>query len=85
MVKPVIEQLERMNARFDTLTIELFQINTCVSCIAQRQAHMGGFAASPSPSHSPQASEDEDADDDDDNDEDENASSSDDEEMTTSQ
>ena len=77
-----------MDACLDTLTIELYQVNSHVSRIAQRQARMGDFAASPSPSPSIEASEDEDADDgfgDDDNDEDEDASSSSVEEMTTSQ
>ena len=78
-------QLECMDARLNTLTTELYQVNTRVSCIALRQAHMGGFTASPSP----QASEDEDDDDgfgdDNDDDEDEDVSSSNDEEMTASQ
>ena len=67
-----------------TLTIELYKVNTRVSCIAQWQARMGGFTMSPSP----QALEDEDDDDgsgDDDDDEDEDASFSNDEEMTASQ
>ena len=59
-------------------------MNTYVSRIARRQAHLGGFVASPSPS--PEASEDEDDDsdsnDDDDDDEDEDASSFGDDEMT---
>ena len=79
-------QFECMDARLDTLTTELYQVNTCVSRIALRQAHMGGFTMSPSP----QASEDEDdddgfGDDNDDDDEDEDVSSSNDEEMTASQ
>ena len=77
-------QLERMDACLDTLTIELYQVNTRVSRITRRQAHMGGFTASPSP----EASEDEDADDGsngDDDDVDKDASSSGDEEMMTSQ
>ena len=66
-------------------TTELYQVNTCVSCIAWRQACLGGFVASPSPSL--EVSEDEDADDgtsDDDDDEDEDASTSSDEKMMTS-
>ena len=62
-------------------------MTTRVGRIAQRQARLGGFVASPSPS--PQASEGEDDDDgsgdDDDEDEDEDAGSSSNEEMTTSQ
>ena len=74
--KVVIVQLQCMNARLDTLTTELYQVNTRVSRIARRQARLGGFMESPSPS--PEASED---DDDDDDDEDEDASSSGDDEQ----
>ena len=79
-------QLQCMDARIDTLSDELCQVNTRVGHIARRQTHLGGFPASPSPS--PEASKDEDADDstsDDDDDEDKDANSSSDEEMTTSQ
>ena len=72
-------QLERMDACLDTLTTELYQVNTHASRIARRQARIGGFAASPSPSPSLEASEDENADDgssDDDDNEDDDASSS---------
>ena len=74
-----------MDARFETLSDELCQVNTRVGRIAQRQDVMGGFITSPSPS--PQASEDEgdDGDDDADEDEDEDASSSNDKELTASQ
>ena len=73
-----------MDARLDTLSDELCQVNTRVDCIEWRQARLSGFAASPFPS--PEASADEDNDDGADNDdEDEDASSSSDEEMTTSQ
>ena len=77
-----------MDARLDTLSTELYQVNTHVSRIARWQARMGGFISSPSPSSSLQALEDKDDDDgfgDDDDDEDEDASSSRDEEMTVSQ
>ena len=73
-----------MDACLDTFSDELCQVNTYVSCIAQRQAIIGGFTVSPSPS--PQALEDEGDDDgsgDDVADEDEDASSFGDEEMTT--
>ena len=63
-----------MDARLDTLTIELYQVNTRVSRIARRQARLGGFVESPSPP--PEASEDDDDSDYDDDDEDGNASSS---------
>ena len=74
----IMTQLQCMDARLDTFTDELCQVNTCVGRIAWRQAHFGGFAASPS--HSPKALADEDCDDD----EDEDATSCSDDEMTTS-
>ena len=59
-------------------------MNICVGRIARRQAHLGGFAASPS--SPPEASVDEDGGDGDgDDDGDEDASFSSDDEMTTSQ
>ena len=62
-------QLQRMDARLDTLSTELYQVNVRVGCIARQQAIMGGFApeATPSPP-SPVASDSEDADDGDDDD-----------------
>ena len=77
-------QLERMDAHLDTLIIELYQANTCVSHIARWQARLGSFVESSSPS--PEASKDEDYDgdfDDDDDDEEEDVGSSGDDEMTT--
>ena len=55
-----------MDARLDTLSTELYQVNIRVGRIARRQATMGGFApeATPSPP-SPMASDSEDVDDDD--------------------
>jgi len=76
-------QFQRMDARLDTLTIELYQVSTRVGRIAWRQARLGGFVVSPSPSL--EAYKDEDVVDSDDDDEDKDASSSSDEEMTTSQ
>ena len=78
-------QLQCMDARLDTLSTKLYQVNVYVSRIARRQATMGGFApeATPSPL-SPVASDSEDKDDDDDdasNDADGDASSTD--EMST--
>ena len=60
-----------MDARLDTLSTELYQVNVHVDRIAQGQASMGGFApeATPSPP-SPVASESEDDDDDDGDDDD---------------
>ena len=74
-------QLKCMDARFDTLTTELYEVNTRVSRIAQRKARISGFTASPSSSPSLEAFEDKDADDGFD---DEDASHSSDEGMTTS-
>ena len=61
-------QLQRMDARLDTLSIKLYQMNVYVGLIAQWHATMGGFApeASPSPPHVAYDSEDEDDDDGDD-------------------
>ena len=61
-------QLQRMDARLDTLSTELYQLNVCVGRIARWQAIMGGFApmASPSPPLVAFDSEDEDDDDGDD-------------------
>ena len=66
-----------MDARLDTLSDELCQVNTRVGRIAQRQVHLGGFVASP------EAYKNEDAADGD-KDEDEDTSSSSDKEMTNS-
>ena len=64
-------QLQHMDARLDTLSTELYQVNVCVGSIAKRQATMGGFAPEATPSPPPPVasdSEDEDADDGDDDD-----------------
>ena len=74
-LKAIIAQFQCMDARLDTLSDELCQVNTRVSRIAWRQARLGGFATSPSPSL--EASTNEDG-------EDEDASFSSDNEMTTS-
>ena len=64
-------QLQRMDARLDTLSAELYQVNVRVSCIARRQATMGGYAPKASrPSHPPVAFDSEDEDDDDGDDDD---------------
>ena len=64
-------QLQRMDARLDTLSMELYQVNVRVGHIARRQASIGRFApeATPSPAF-PIASESEDDDDDDGDDDD---------------
>ena len=64
-------QLQRMDARLDTLSTKLYQVNVRVGRIARRQTSMDGFApeatlSPPSPVAS--ASEDEDDDDGDDDD-----------------
>ena len=77
----IMAQLQCMDARLDTLTIELYQVNIHVGRIARRQAHLGGFVESPSPP--PEASEDDDDSDDDDDDEDGDTSSSSADKMST--
>ena len=82
----VMAQLQHMDARLDTLSTELYQVNVRVGRIARRQATMGGFAPEPTPSPlHPMASnsdvEDDDGDDDDASDDDGDASSTD--EMST--
>ena len=68
-------QLQRMDARLDTLSTELYQVNVCVDCIARWQATIGGFAPEPTPSPPhPMASDAEDDDDDDDDGDDDDAS-----------
>ena len=71
MLGDIMAQLQRMDARLDTLSTKLYQVNVCVCRIARRQATIGGFApeATPSPPL-PMASDfdDEDADDGDDDD-----------------
>ena len=80
-LKAIMAQLQCMDARLDSLTDEMCQVNTCLGRIAHQQAHLGGFAPSPSPSPEASANEDDDAGDD----EDDATSSSSDDEMTTSQ
>ena len=73
-----------MDARLDTLTTEMYQVNTHVGHIARRQAHLGGFVESSSPPpEASMASMDDDDSDDDDDDEDGDASSFSADEMST--
>ena len=62
-------QLQRMNARLDTLSDELCQVNTRVSHNAQHQAEMGSYTVPSTPVVSVDESDDsngaDDADDDD--------------------
>ena len=82
-------QLQRMDARLDTLSTEFDQVNVRVGRIARRQATMGGFApeATPLPPHpiafdsDAEDDDNDDGDDDDASDDDGDASSTD--EMST--
>ena len=78
-------QLQRMNARLDTHSTELYQVNIRVGRISRRQAVMGGFTPKASPPPPPAASKAEDDDDDDssEDDDDGDASSSDTDEMSS--
>ena len=67
-------QLQRMDARLNTLSMELYQVNVRVGRIARRQATMGGFASQPTLPPHPMASDSDDDDDDDDDDGDDDAS-----------
>ena len=61
-------QLQRMDARLDTLFTELYQVNVRVSRIARRQATMGGYAPEASPPPPPPVDSDSDSEDEDDDD-----------------
>ena len=60
-------QLQRMDARLDTLSTKLYKMNVCVGRIARRQVTMGRFApkATLSPPSVDFDSDDDDGDDDD--------------------
>ena len=51
-LEAIMVQLKRMDAHLNTLTTELYQVNTRVSHIVRGQARMGGFTVSLSPSPS---------------------------------
>ena len=73
----IMAQLQCMDTRLDTLSTELYWLNTCVGCIARQQACLGGFVECPSPPpQALEASEDDDDFNNDDDGEDEDASSS---------
>ena len=57
-------QLQHMDARLDTLSMELYQVNVRVGCIARQQATMGAFALEPNPSPPHPVATDSDAEDD---------------------
>ena len=61
-------QLPRMDARLDTLSTELYQVNVRVGRITRRQATMDGFAFEPTPSPPHPVASDSDSEDDDDDD-----------------
>ena len=63
-------QLQRMDARLDTLSMELYQVNVRVGRIARRQVSMGGFAPEPTLSPPPPVASDSKDEDDDDGDDD---------------
>ena len=63
-------QLQRMDARLDTLSTELYQVNVRVGRIARWQATMGSFAPEPTPSPPHPVASDSDTEDDDDDDDD---------------
>ena len=71
-------QLQRMDARLDTLSTELYQVNIHVDRIARWQVTMGGFAPEPTPSPPHPIASNFDAKDDDDDDGDDNDTSDDD-------
>ena len=58
-------QLQHMDARLDTLSTKLYQVNVYVDRITRRQATMGGFAPEASLPPPYVASDSEDKDDDD--------------------
>ena len=67
-------QLQRMDARLDTLSTKLYQVNVHVGRITRRQSAMGGFAPKPTPSPPHLVASDFDAGDDDDDGDDDDAS-----------
>ena len=71
-------QLQRMDARLDTLSTELYQVNVRVGRIARRQATMGGFTPEPTPSPPHLVASDSNAEDDDNDDGDDDDASDDD-------
>ena len=58
----IMAQLQHMDARLDTLTTEMYQVNTHIGHIARRQARLGGFVEFSSPSLEAFEDDDEDGD-----------------------
>ena len=71
-------QLQRMDARLDTLSTKLYQVNDRVNRIARQQATIGSFTPEPTPSPLHPVVSDSDAEDDDDDDGDDDDASNDD-------
>ena len=63
-------QFQCMDARLDTLSTKLYQVNVHVGRIARRQATMGGFSPEVTPSPLPPMASDSKDEDDNDNDDD---------------
>ena len=82
-LKAIMAQLVRMDARLDTLSDELCQVNTRVGRIARQQVTTGGFNAYISPSSPASEDESDNGSDNDDADEDDGASLPSDDEMST--
>ena len=82
-LEAIMAQLVCMDARLDTLSDELCQVNTHVRRIVRRQAVMGGFTVASSPSPPASKDESDDASGSDDADKDDNASLPSDDEMST--
>ena len=80
----IMEQLQCMDARLDTHSTELYQVNVRVSRIARQQATTGGFAPEPTlSSPHPVASNSDTEDDDDDASDDDDGDASSTDEMST--
>ena len=82
-LEAIMAQLVRMDARLNTLSDELCQVNIRVSRIAQRQVVMGGFTVASSPSLEASKDESDDGSNNDDADVDDGADSPSDDEMST--
>ena len=82
-LEAIMAYLIHMDAYLDTLSDELYQVNTHVGCIARQQATMDGFTTYTSPSPSTSEEESDDGSGSDDVDEDDVASSPNDDEMST--
>ena len=81
-------QFQHIDARLDSLSIELYQVNVRVSCIALWQVIMADFASEASPppplvASDSEAEDDDDGDDDDAFDDDDNGDASSTDEMST--